>query len=54
MDLITEKKQLILAAIGILMITLGVIFYAYYNYGWRIAPGAPATTIIQEPVQGYG
>jgi hypothetical protein len=52
MDLIMEKKQLILAAIGILMITLGVVFYAYYNYSWGIAPGAPAAT-IQEPVQGY-
>ena len=53
MDLIMGKKILILAAIGVLMITLGVIFYAYYNYGLRIVPGAPAVT-IQEPVQGYG
>ena len=53
MDVIMEKKQLILAAIGILMITLGVTFYSYYNYGWRIAPEPPATT-IQRHVQGYG
>jgi hypothetical protein len=53
MDIVMEKKKLMLAAIGFLMITLGVIFYAYYNYGWGITPGAAATT-IQEPVQGHG